>query len=722
MVKGYNNIVDMNNGDMLSNYTNIHNMQNQMYHNFQVFNNFNNVSLNEFSDNSFAALNSKTGENDDMNLTDHFHALDALNSSNTQIPNSTNNNSNSNTNTNVLNPHLINSSPRQKSKGVSNNRTSEENEKMQENADAINNPYLTKMFNNDIFNNFARFNSGKNFEDLNKKFSNLGYFSTDYNIEIPVNFRQRLNYNEIAGNFQQGQSNENMGQNMNLSNFLESFSTPTLYIDLTSPNYQLELKIKELESHLQSVKSQISEYKDKIPKLDKEIELNSKKLKDLDKDLNYVESISMKNEQEIAALYETKRKLLEQIPEEKISHKSNKDLNQEDYFKLKFYENNISEEEVLDTLQKDLIEFQMYNDEVMNRKMNKINRLIGLIKHDISEIFPEYEAKVYGSFATGLTLPWSELDIVLSKKDGLKSDQLTDQDPSSSFLEKNVAPHFYENQSSSFSDFSNPNFSPLDQRGFNKGKNMLLLLREKLSNKTWLDNKFQVFEMHSVQILKYKTSQEFDFMLVNFSFDSEKHNGIRCVDLIQSYLKEYPVLRPIVLALKNILKYANLNTAYLGGLSSYGLILMIVSFIQSKLDKYNSTEDGDNKNLVAKAFYGFLYHYGIYFDFSKYFIVTYNVNEIKEPNIEKDSFSTSANSHHELLIIDPLNKENNVAASCFQFMNLKMAFIIAYMVAKEECDCGCHYGRAVYEHTMKSAEHCILKRMFNSVKRYTDAK
>ena len=55
-------------------------------------------------------------------------------------------------------------------------------------------------------------------------------------------------------------------------------------------------------------------------------------------------------------------------------------------------------------------------------------------------------------------------------------------------------------------------------------------------------------------------------------------------------------------------------------------------------------------------------------------------------------------------------------------MNLKMAFMIAFMVTKEDCECGCHYGKAQYEYSIKSTEHCFLKRMFNSVKRFSNNK
>jgi non-canonical poly(A) RNA polymerase PAPD5/7 len=51
-------------------------------------------------------------------------------------------------------------------------------------------------------------------------------------------------------------------------------------------------------------------------------------------------------------------------------------------------------------------------------------------------------------------------------------------------------------------------------------------------------------------------------MQIDISMQDQKHYGIRCVELVKSFLKEYEVLEPLILALKNILKYANLNDPY----------------------------------------------------------------------------------------------------------------------------------------------------------------
>ena len=74
------------------------------------------------------------------------------------------------------------------------------------------------------------------------------------------------------------------------------------------------------------------------------------------------------------------------------------------------------------------------------------------------------------------------------------------------------------------------------------------------------------------------------------------------------------------------------------------------------------------------------------------------------------------------MIAVPLNNKNNMAKSTFQFMNIKMAFMISFMVTQEDCECGCHYGKSFYENSIYTTEHCYLKSMFNSVKRFTENK
>ena len=62
-------------------------------------------------------------------------------------------------------------------------------------------------------------------------------------------------------------------------------------------------------------------------------------------------------------------------------------------------------------------------------------------------------------------------------------------------------------------------------------------------------------------------------------------------------------MKPIVLILKKLLQCKNLNQPYLGGLSSYSLVLMTSSFLKSQ-----------NTNSMAKNLTEFLNYYGNFFN------------------------------------------------------------------------------------------------------------
>lgn len=63
---------------------------------------------------------------------------------------------------------------------------------------------------------------------------------------------------------------------------------------------------------------------------------------------------------------------------------------------------------------------------------------------------------------------------------------------------------------------------------------------------------------------------------------TDHHNGLECVQLVRNYLSENTVIEPLILVLKQMLKVWGFNDPYHGGLSSYALFLMIVSFLQVK--------------------------------------------------------------------------------------------------------------------------------------------
>jgi non-canonical poly(A) RNA polymerase PAPD5/7 len=98
------------------------------------------------------------------------------------------------------------------------------------------------------------------------------------------------------------------------------------------------------------------------------------------------------------------------------------------------------------------------------------------------------------------------------------------------------------------------------------------LIRGKVTTK----DDIKVLDKASVPIIKI-TESESDIR-IDISFNVI--NGLRSANLIKQYLTEYPSLRYLTMVLKQFLLQRDLNEVWTGGIGSYSLILMIVSFLQ----------------------------------------------------------------------------------------------------------------------------------------------
>jgi len=287
----------------------------------------------------------------------------------------------------------------------------------------------------------------------------------------------------------------------------------------------------------------------------------------------------------------------------------------------------------------------------------------------VNECSQDYEVHLYGSHSTNLCLPWSDLDVVLISKNN-KNNQLS--------LES---------------------------------KHLLLSkLYENLKSQPWIKD-INYISSANIPIIKLYSIEKYNNMHIDISIQDEKHFGLRCVDLVKQFMNKYESLKPLVLALKNILKRANLNDPYKGGISSYGLILMIVYFLQQQ--EYAGIDISTNENNLGQLFYDFIHFYAIEYEFNKSIIfVKNNANDLEDLKYQNIQHTSG------LIIIDPLNPANNVAKSCFQYLGIRMAFIISLKALLEDCECGCHYNDNTEEYNNLHVEHCFLKRIFNAVKRF----
>jgi len=91
---------------------------------------------------------------------------------------------------------------------------------------------------------------------------------------------------------------------------------------------------------------------------------------------------------------------------------------------------------------------------------------------------------------------------------------------------------------------------------------------------------------------------------LDVSIEGGQHNGLLANRVIAELLRENPALRPLVLVLKHFMKERGLMESYSGGLSSYGLVLMVARYLQ---EQSNAMDTGS-------LLLGFLDFYSNHFD------------------------------------------------------------------------------------------------------------
>lgn len=154
-------------------------------------------------------------------------------------------------------------------------------------------------------------------------------------------------------------------------------------------------------------------------------------------------------------------------------------------------------------------------------------------------------------------------------------------------------------------------------------------------------------------------------------FKDSKHNGEACVELIKDYIKAYKVFKPLILVLKQLIYNAKLYDPYQGGVSSYSLILMIVTYLQYKMF-YKISIDAVKPNLgiLLVDFFNF------------YGSVKFSAIEMKPLKAGDPIESVPIlNKSAEMLSItlwDPLNFTNNVTKSTYKVVSLENLFYFSY--------------------------------------------
>lgn len=124
-----------------------------------------------------------------------------------------------------------------------------------------------------------------------------------------------------------------------------------------------------------------------------------------------------------------------------------------------------------------------------------------------------------------------------------------------------------------------------------------------------LPGSLKVLERAAVPIIKMADSHT--GIKVDISFNMA--NGLRAAELIKHFKKRYPALPKLIYVLKQFLRQRDLNEVYIGGLSSYALILMVVSFLQQHAREDARTTKANLGVLLVE----FFELYGVHFNYTQ---------------------------------------------------------------------------------------------------------
>lgn len=201
--------------------------------------------------------------------------------------------------------------------------------------------------------------------------------------------------------------------------------------------------------------------------------------------------------------------------------------------------------------------------EPQEEEMKQRQEVVKTFSDLVHSTFDNAKVEVFGSQVTGLCLPTSDIDIAIQLDEGAEdSPTTTDTKEDSS-----KSPISSEQERKDMENWDTPTGSPLQA--------LAGALREQWMNDlTYLE----VIENTRVPLVKFihKPTQ----IAVDVCFNQK--SGVQAATLMKRYMDAIPPLRPLTFVLKYFLASRGLNQPYTGGVGSFMLQMMILSFLQHR--------------------------------------------------------------------------------------------------------------------------------------------
>ncbi|XP_043651802.1 inactive non-canonical poly(A) RNA polymerase protein Trf4-2 [Drosophila teissieri] len=247
------------------------------------------------------------------------------------------------------------------------------------------------------------------------------------------------------------------------------------------------------------------------------------------------------------------------------------------------------------------------------------------IEDVVLTIWPGACVDVFGSFRTGLNLPGSDIDLVV-------------------------------------------------YNGYYWNPRLLHELQNELVSQGVTDpDSVSVLDKASVPVVKF--TERISRIRFDVTFNAAA-SGVQAAELIKDFIRQFPELPKLVMVLKQFLSLQGFNEVYSsGGVSSYALTLMVISFLQQQA-RTNKRYSPHNK--LALLLIQFLDYYGRKFDFFKYGISVLGEGGCVEKERLRSTLGEN-NWQSVLSIEDPVTPTNDIGRSSYGALHVMQGFEAAFV-------------------------------------------
>eukprot|EP00375_Theileria_parva_P002201 XP_764878.1 hypothetical protein [Theileria parva strain Muguga] len=235
----------------------------------------------------------------------------------------------------------------------------------------------------------------------------------------------------------------------------------------------------------------------------------------------------------------------------------------------------------------------------------------------VNALFPHGKLKVFGSYVTGLSLPGADIDVCI-QSDG---DQLC-----------------------------------------------ILNMVVYALNRLGLVHSFECIYNTTVPVVKLvdkRTGVRLDLSVYNDS-------AFKTTKFIQEMCLKYKYMQPLILLIKLFLQSRSLGDTYFGGVGSYLLYCMVLSFLQLHNSSTNNTFD--DKNSLATLFMDFFYYWGFVRDYKQFTTSVRGLGHVYPRTLRKDKSDNTFSCEN------PLDNSVDIGANSFNMHSVISSFQNAFMV------------------------------------------